>query len=106
MTDPELHREANDRYFGSEPPVNHGDVGAGERSAPPEPDEDDEPDRFAVRIVYLDGVERIDSNWPTEWLANKIAGRARENLEAAGYDKSRVHVDVVDLDDPERRIEE
>lgn len=106
MTDPELHREANDRYFGGEPPVNHGDVGAGERAASPEPDEDAEPDRFAVRIVYLDGVERIDSSWTTARLAKKIADRARENLEAAGYDKHRVHVDVVDLDDPEHRIEE
>lgn len=64
--------------------------------------ERDERGRFAVRVVYRDGLERLDA--ATESLRDALldADRARSNLALIGYGRTRVHVDVIDEDDPER----
>jgi hypothetical protein len=86
-------RETNDLYF--------GDPASGTDNPPP-----DEQGRFAVRIVYLDGVERYDGDdFESLRAALSYSDHARKNLGAAGYDRRRVHVDVVDLDDGERRLD-
>ena len=81
----ELHREANDAFFGSPVAV------AAER-------------RYRVYLVYRDGVRRWASNgwWPSVEAA--LAERDEE-VEAHlidGYDFRLVHIAVCDMDDPER----
>ncbi len=67
--------------------------------------EDDETGRFALRVVYLDGVERIGVDINTLREALIEADKHREDLAVLGYDHRRVHVDVIDLNDGERRLD-
>lgn len=62
----------------------------------------DEEGNFAVRVVFLDGVDRTDSRHTS--LRGALAGAdfLRIDLKAKGYDRHRVHVGVIDEDDPER----
>lgn len=62
----------------------------------------DEEGTFAVRTVFLDGVERIESTWTSLRDALLHADHVRVELLAKNYDRHRVLVDVVDMDDPER----
>jgi hypothetical protein len=98
MSEHEAHREANDRYFGSEPPVNYGDDGARSRR--------DETGEFQIRVVYLDGVERhTDDPYTSLREALEECDATRASLKGAGYGRTRVHVDVIDLNDGERRLD-
>jgi hypothetical protein len=60
------------------------------------------PSRFLVQVIYLDGVERPLDRF--DWLREALEARDRERAElaAAGYDRTRAHVRVVDVDDGER----
>lgn len=69
----------------------------------PAPDTlNDEEGSFAVRTVFLDGVDRTHSRHKSLRWALYHADATRGELAAKGYDRTRVHVDVVDEDDPER----
>jgi hypothetical protein len=91
MSEHEAHREANDRYFGAP------ETGAPER---------DETGSFQIRVVYLDGVERhTDDPYTSLREALEECDTTRASLKGAGYGRTRVHVDVIDLNDGERRLD-
>lgn len=62
----------------------------------------DEEGHFAVRAVFLDGVDRNQSLHTSLRQALRSADEYRADMRAKGYDRSRLHVGVIDEDDPER----
>jgi hypothetical protein len=62
----------------------------------------DEEGSFAVRAVFLDGVERNQSLHRSLRLALEAADFYRAEMRGKGYGRSRLHVDVIDENDPER----
>ncbi len=83
-------RETHDLFFGYPEPF------------APEPDETGS---FATRVVYLDGVERITPEVASLREALIDADKHRSDLALIGYDRTRVHIDVIDLNDGERRLD-
>ena len=62
----------------------------------------DETGTFSVRVVYLDGVERLTPEIESLREALLAADEHRQALAVLGYDHHRVHLDVIDMNDPER----
>lgn len=69
---------------------------------PRESEVHDEEGHFAVRAVFLDGVDRNQSLHTSLYRALRAADEYRLDMRAKGYDRHRLHVDVIDEDDPER----
>lgn len=62
----------------------------------------DEEGHFAVRAVFLDGVDRNQSLHTSLRHALLAADLYRAEMREKGYDRFRLHVGVIDEDDPER----
>lgn len=62
----------------------------------------DETGHFAVRAVFLDGVDRNQSLHTSLRHALEAADLYRIDMAKKGYDRRRLHVGVIDEDDPER----
>lgn len=62
----------------------------------------DEEGSFAVRVVFLDGVDRTESSHTSLRRALFRADTYRYELEKKGYRHHNSHVGVIDSDDPER----
>lgn len=62
----------------------------------------DEEGDFAVRAVFLDGVERYESTHASLRAALEHADGYCRSMALAGYTKRNLFVDVIDRDDPER----
>jgi hypothetical protein len=75
---------------------------ANEGAHPYRGDLQDEEGDFAVRIVFLDGVDRTGKRSRSLRRALRYADEERSALLGKGYDRHRVHVAVIDEGDPER----